>query len=38
MNILKCIKTLYLYAKKQLKLWNKYGRPADDYSTKFYKD
>ena len=38
MTILRCIKTLYLSAKKQLKLWNKYGRPTDDSSTKFYKD
>ena len=38
MTILRCIRTLYLSAKKQLKLWNKYGRPIDDYLTKFYKD
>ena len=38
MTILKCIRTLYLSAKKELKLWNRYGRPIDDYSTKFYKD
>ena len=38
MTILRCLRTLYLSAKKQLKLWNKYGRPIDDSSTKFYKD
>ena len=38
MTILKCIRTIYLSAKKQLKLWNKYGRPISDQSTKFYKD
>ena len=38
MTILKCIRTLYLSAKKQLKLWNKCGRPISDQSTKFYKD
>ena len=38
MTILKCLRALYLSAKKQLKLWNKHGRPIDDSSTKFYKD
>ena len=38
MTILKCLRSLYLSAKKQLKLWNKHGRPIDDSSTKFYKD
>ena len=38
MTILKCLRALYLSEKKQLKLWNKYGRPIDDSSTKFYKD
>ena len=38
MTILRCLRTMYLSAKKQLKLWNKYGRPIDDSSTKFYKD
>lgn len=38
MTMLKCIRTLYLSAKKQLKLWNKYGRQIDDSSTKFYKE
>ena len=36
--MIKCIKQLYLSAKKQLRLWNKHGRPTDDSSTKFYKD
>ena len=38
MKILKCIKQFYLQTKKQLKLWNKYGRPKSDCDTKFYKD
>ena len=38
MTILKCLRALYLSTKKQLKLWNKHGRPIDDSSTKFYKD